>query len=297
MHRERFTVKVLGTAVVILLMFPFALSAIELEWGMTQTEVIERNGEGPQTSRRAGTFYRITVFGKRGNAELDYSDDKLTSVTAYIHEDAFLEIFDRLVAEFDEPSERSSTAAHWSEPDLEVSLVLELRSPSRTVLRYEQPSPLIGIGDAPPPLVNCSSHIDEFTDTEWVQIELQRDGQLNYLGFRRFPDSSNVVMALRYYGGGWRFIDSIYFLVDGDRHRFTSGNTDRDTRRGGYVREWVTWFLPIEELAFLYESDPSEIRYSARGNRGQIDGDLTDDQIQALTSFLSDPYSNLPAIE
>lgn len=285
-------------ALFVISIVPSSLYSLDIDWGTDREDVLSEYGDGITTERPAGSLYPIEIYGVHGNVLLRYENDELSSAAVYIYENAFHRLLPGLTDDFGDPDERTSSTATWSSSQLDITLALNLQRPSRTIIEYTPPSSLSSLtvltrhSPSDIPDVAYNDHEDEFTGSAWRQIELQRYNSLNYLAFRRFPDSDMVVMAFRYHGSSWIFADSIYFIVDDTRREFHGGNTDRDTRPGGNVREWVTWTKPIDD--FLHETVPGQVRYSARGSRGRRDAELTPEQIAALADFLTMPYEQLP---
>jgi hypothetical protein len=143
------------------------------------------------------------------------------------------------------------------------------------------------------PEVTYATQSDDFSGVEFKQIALPRDNnRRNYLGFRRFPNDETVVVAVNYRSSDWRFIDALYFLVDGESQLLVEGQYDRNVNSGS-VSEWVTWISNLNELAF-FTSNTSTVRYSARGSGGRVDYELSREQIDALIDFLNSPYEEIP---
>lgn len=138
--------------------------------------------------------------------------------------------------------------------------------------------------------VSYDSQHDEFTGISYEQLRFRTIATLGMgyhdLTFRAFGDGSQYV-AIRYHGSNWKFIERLHVITGESRrsYEYHRPNSDRQVVSNGVI-EWAVFPLSDRALETLLSGD--SFRYEARGSRGKVSGELSDDHLVKLREFFAD---------
>lgn len=128
---------------------------------------------------------------------------------------------------------------------------------------------------------------DDFDNTSTIYYQGMTDiSSENYFIPYVSSDNSEMSLLLGFEKEGWLFTDRLYLNIDGEKEFYGTFNADTQVLDGGTIREEYTDNNYDEELIErIINADEVKMRFE--GENGELDKDLTANDIDALKTIYS----------